>query len=502
VKAVVVGGGQHGLAAAIVLAREGYQTTVVESRPTLGGLCAGEEFHPGYSHVGIHHDTELVRPALVRALDLEPRGVTLREAPAVFVPADSPERAGLLDAAELARVGEAAGWASFRAQLRAWSPAIASLLDDPVPPIGPGQPTLPLLRKAMDLRWLGGEALMELLRVGASSAEDWLSEHFADPRIRAALALPALLGSWSGPRSPQSAGLLLLREAVAGAEVVGGPAALIRALVDSARHQGVTLRAETRVESLLVRGGRAVGVRLAGGEELPADRVVSSLDPRRTLLSLLEAGALPVDAEDEIRRWRVRPVVAKVHLALTALPPSRSRPDLQPERWRVVGDVRELERAFDAAKHGRVASEPALDVRIPSLSVPGLAPGGHHVASILVFGVPGNLQGGWTAAARQALLDHTLRRLEADRPGLRSAVAGAEVLAPPDLEQRYGATGGHLMHGEHGLDQLWVGRPGPRFCRHHTPVPGLYLASGGTHPHGGASLAAGWLAGRAAAERR
>lgn len=508
--AIVVGGGHNGLAAACILARGGLRTLVVEARDHAGGLCAGETFHPGYRHVGLHHDTDTVRPWVVEALQLPKHGLKLRDRPPLFLPAapDELPEGGILvdDDPDLARAergltGDVEGWKRLRALIVELRPLLAPLLDAPAPQIRRNAPLWPLVKHAFHLRRGGAERLMDLARLGTLSAEDWLGEYLADPRLRAGLSLGALHGTFMGPLSPQSAGLVLLRELASGQEVAGGPQALVAALLAAATERGVTVRTGAAVERLRVARGRVAGVTLATGEALDAPIVISALDPRRTLLDLVAPAELPDVVEDEVRAVRVRATSAKLHLALSR-PPAFSCREGAFERVRVATDPRTVERAFDAAKHRRLPEIPALDVRIPTVSDPSLAPAGHHVASVHVFGVPYAPEGGWTSDARDALLARTLAVLEGVAPGLGATVVAAELLVPPDIEARYGVTGGHPMHGEHALDQLWVGRPGPLLSGHATPIAGLYLASGGTHPHGGASGAAGVAAARIAVEAR
>lgn len=263
----------------------------------------------------------------------------------------------------------------------------------------------------------------------------------------------------------------------------------------------MTVRTRSPVAQIRVVRGRVAGVTLADGGTVDAELVVSALDPRRTLLDLVAPDALPVALEDEARAVRTRATSAKLHLALSRAPTFSCREGLF-ERFRVVTDPLGVERAFDSAKHRRLPTAPALDVRIPSVSDPTLAPAGSHVASIHVFGVPYAPDGGWTPDARAQLLDAAIGTLERVAPDVRSSILGAELLTPPDIEARYGVTGGHAMHGEHALDQLWIGRPGPLLSGYSTPIHGLYLASGGSHPHGGASAAAGVAAARIAVEAR
>lgn len=509
--AIVVGGGHNGLAAAAVLGKTGKRTLVLEARDHAGGLCAGEAFHPGYRHVGFHHDADTVRPWVLDALLLANHGVALRDRPPLFLPAAPGETpgSGLLvhDDAEVSKgellvVSDHEGFARYRAFVDALRPLVALMLDAPAPRIDDGAPVWPLLTSAWAARRLGTGLLLEASRAVMTSAEDFLGEYVAHPRLRAGLALGGLLGAYMGPRSPQSAGLVLLREAVAGKEIVGGPAKLVEALLAAARACGVELRTNTAVEQIRVEGGRVRGVVLRGGEVLEAPIVVSALDPRRTLLDLVPPADLPLRVEDEARAVRTRATSAKLHLALSHAPVFTCR-ERQFERIRVVTDTTMIERAFDDAKHGRLPAAPPLDIRVPTVADPTLAPPGHHVLSIHVFGVPYAPAGdgaGWSAGAREKLLDAVLGVLAKVAPGLPASVVAAELLVPPEVEARYGATGGHPMHAEHALDQLWIGRPGPTLARHATPIHGLFLGSAGTHPYGGASAAAGVWAARGALE--
>lgn len=508
--AIVVGGGHNGLAAACVLAKSGRRTLCIEARDHAGGLCGGEMFHPGYRHVGVHHDSDTVRPWILDALQLANHGLALRDRPPLFLPAAPGETpgSGLLvtdtgpGAAEASRgellvVSDHEGYARLRKLIDAARPLVAQLLDAPAPRIGQDAPVWPLVQSAWTARRQGTGLLLELARAATLSAEDWLGEYLSHPRLRAGLALGPLIGTFMGPLSPQSAGMVLLREAIAGRDVVGGPAMLVDALLAAARHHKVEVRCGAAVEQIRVEGGVVRGVVLRGGESIDAPIVVSALDPRRTLLDLVPPLELPLRTEDEARAVRVRATSAKLHLAVSHAPVFTCR-ERQFERVRVVTDGLQIERAFDDAKHGRLPSAPPLDIRIPTVADPTLAPPGHHVLSVHVFGVPYAPAGGWSSGAREKLLDAVLAVLAKVAPGLPASVVAAELLAPPELEARYGATGGHPMHGEHALDQLWITRPGRTLSSHATPIRGLFLGSGGTHPYGGASGAPGVWAARGA----
>lgn len=481
-KVCVVGGGPNGLAAAVVLAREGCEVTVLDAAPGFGGTSAGGELHPGYRHAGLLHDTGLLRPFVRVATELDRHGLALRPAPATHVPG----------------AGPAAPFPALPATVR---PIVQSVLDEPVPALGPDAPLWPLIKRAFAARRLGGEVLTELMRVGVLAAEDWLAEFEPDPVRRAAHALPALLGAYMGPRSPHSAGLLLLGRSLGGEEVVGGAAGLAAALQQAAVAWRVTLRADARVDAVLVDRHAVRGVRLASGEELRADVVLAAIDPKTLVTKLLPPGTFPPVVEDQALHVRTRVTHAVVHLAWSAYP-AFADGAAPAERYAVVRDPRALERAFDDARHGRMPADPALWVSVPTLGGGGAAPPGHHVATVQVFGAPGALRGGWTPDRERELLDRVLDALARHQPGVRDVTVAHEVVTAPTIEARYGLAGGHLWHGERALDTLWVGRPGPGLCRHSTPVRGLFLASPGVHPGTGGVGASGVMAARAALEGR
>jgi phytoene dehydrogenase-like protein len=352
----------------------------------------------------------------------------------------------------------------------------------------------------------------------ADLAADW----FDDPRLQAAVAARGIFGRMAGPRSAGTSIELLLHTARTGWAIAGSadvessvddPA---RPLVRAAERAGVRLRTGARVSQVLVEDGRAVGARLESGEELRADLVVSNADPKRTLLSLVDAQWLSPELVGDVQQIRSAGVVAKVHLALAALPrfaalahlPDAEQARLLAGRVQVGASVDELERAYDAAKYGGFSERPYLELTIPSLGGEGLAPEGHHVVSIHAQFAPRALRlapagGGersteppW-ASARESFARTIVARLEEHAPGLASSVVAQQVLTPEDLERDYGLTGGHMHHGEHAIDQLVVMRPVYGWACYRTPVRGLYLCGAGTHPGGGVHGACGFNAARA-----
>ena len=281
--------------------------------------------------------------------------------------------------------------------------------------------------------------------------------------------------------------------------MVGGPAALATALEKAARAADVEIRTSAAVERIRVENGRASGVTLASGEAIDAATVVATSDPKRAFLDLIPPGTLPIRVEEEFRRIRMRGTAAKVHLALDGPLELAARPGQRWERVRIGGGhVDDLERAFDAVKYRDVAARPHLEIRVPSVVDPTLAPDGHHVVSILVSYVSHDVEGGWTDKRRADLLESVVATLERYAPEVRRRIVGQELLTPADIEERYALTGGQLHHGEPALDQMLVLRPAPSAARYRTAVPGLYLGGSGSHGGGGVTFAAGLLAAEAA----
>jgi phytoene dehydrogenase-like protein len=278
--------------------------------------------------------------------------------------------------------------------------------------------------------------------------------------------------------------------------VRGGPGALTRALAAAARAAGAEIRTGTAVERIVLRDGRVEGV-VAGGQEIRAEKVVSSADPKTTFLRLIDPADLTPDFAEKMRHYRAAGTLAKVNLALAALPDFGASVAALSGRIHIGPELDYLERAFDHAKYGELSAEPWLDVSIPSILDPGMAPAGAHVVSIYVHYAPYRLRQGDWARSRGALLGATMGVLERHAPGIGKQVVAAQVLTPADLEAECGLAGGHIFHGELALDQLFTMRPLLGFARYASPIGGLYLCGGGTHPGGFMTGASGRLAARA-----
>ncbi|MCH7885662.1 MAG: NAD(P)/FAD-dependent oxidoreductase [Planctomycetes bacterium] len=508
--AVVIGAGLNGLTAAAVLARAGRSVIVLERRPVVGGLAAGEEFHPGYQSVGLLHDTTGLLPEVVERLDLTRHGLRRAERPPSVFAASRADGGLLLHhdpdeaADELNRscARDIEPYARFRAFVGRIKPIARRLFTD-LPPdwLGKGLAALPaLLSGGFALRRLGRIDMMELLRLGPMSVADGLDEQFENPLLKSALALPALLGCFAGPFSPGTNAALFRYELLAGGAVAGGGSSIVDALVGAARAAGVEIQTARTVTGMMVGADGVTGVVCDDGEPVHGKFVLSSCDPKITF-SLLGAHPVSSVVVQGIRAYRMRGLTAKVNLALSKPLRFRCRPDLEVEFARTGQALPEMERAFDAAKYGRFSDTPVLDVHVPSVANSELAPVGHAVVSILVHGVPYDLAEGWSDARREALGNVVVSTLSSYAVDLDASIVAREVLTPLDIEERYAVTGGHVYHGEHALDQLLV-RPARSCARYLTPIDGLYLCGSGSHPGGGITCAPGFIAANTIAKNR
>jgi len=494
---LVLGGGHNGLAAASMLAKSGRKVTVLEANPVLGGLAASHEFHPGYHMPGVYEDTSLVRPWVLESLDIK----LARKPRATIVMPSRGQSEGEIRLAPDTKDGlsgavstaDKNAWDDFRTQVDALKPALLGLLDRA--PLSSEDSIWTLGRAAWSVRKLGKKAMMDLVRVGPMCVADFLRDVFPTEHLRAGLSYGALEGTFTGPWSAHTAVLLLLREVMSAGRIEGGSPALITALEATAKRHGVTLRTGAKVDRILVAGDGVRGVRLASGEEILADTVLSTLDPKATFLKLIGPPWLPLEVADGARVYRMRGATALALLGLNG--PLTTHAGTAVEALRTGETLDEVEKAFDAAKYRRFALAPALSVTVPSMSDATLAPPGHHVAVVRVHAASYDLEGGWTESAKAACLEATLGQLAAYCPRVRDQVTTMQLITPVDLETRFGLHGGHLLHGELAPDQLLSFRPSLATGRYATPIAGLFIGGGASHPGGGLTAGPGALAAKA-----
>jgi phytoene dehydrogenase-like protein len=401
---------------------------------------------------------------------------------------------------------DAARYPEFVAALQNLGAFVNTLLEATPPPITGGSPAdaWSLLKTGRRFRALGRTDGFRLLRWAPMAVADLVAEWFETDLVRAAIAARGIVGTAQGPWSAGTGAVFLMNAAVdpvpggSSVTVRGGPGALTRAMAEAAIEAGAEIRTGAEVARTLVRDGRAIGVVLSDGTELLARAVVSNADPRRTLLGLVDPDDLEPGFRQKMSNFRCLGTAAKVNLALSQLPAFEG---LSPEnlhgRLHVGPGIDYLERAADAAKYGRISPEPYLDVTIPSLGDPSLAPPGAHVMSIYVQYAPYRLAAGldWQDE-RRTLEDIVVRTLARYAPRIGEAIVARQVITPLDLERTFGFSGGHPLHGEPALDQLFTMRPILGWAQYRTPIAGLYLCGSGTHPGGGVTGGPGQNAAR------
>jgi phytoene dehydrogenase-like protein len=493
---VVIGAGHNGLIAAAFLAKAGLKTLVLERTDRVGGGVRMSEIAPGFRCPTLAH-TAIVDPAIVRALALERHGLEIVQ-PEAHVCAPTldgraltlwrdPTRA--LREIDAFSPRDAARYVPFLESVRRISGVLATALGS-VPPsfdAPTARDVFEGLKLGRAFRALGKTDAHRLMRWIPTPVADLVGEWFESEPLRATVAAGGVLGSFLGPRSAGSSLVLLLLSAIHGHPIAngwctrGGAGAVSDALAEAARQAGAVIRTDTAVERIEVTADAARAVTLASGEPIAARAIVSSVDPKCTLLKMIDPIHLAPELVRRVQHIRARGTLAKVNYAVSALPDvaNQSAAALS-GRIRLAPDVEAIERAFDVAKYGGFSNEPWIELTIPSITDPSLAPDGAHVVSAYVQYAPYALRGTTWDDEREQLGEAATRTIGRYAPGFESSVVARQVITPLDLERVYGFTGGHVFHGELALDQLFMGRPVLGWTRHTTPIRNLYLCGAGT----------------------
>jgi phytoene dehydrogenase-like protein len=514
--AIVIGGGHNGLVCAAYLARSGQRVLVLERREQIGGAAVSQEVFPGFTFSVFSYVVSLLRPEIIRDLDLPRHGLHILPLESTLTPlADGDYLAQCNDhdqnRRELARhsLRDAEAYDDLGRVLHRMARAVKPLLGmmPPDPASLHPRDLAGLARLGGHLRDLGAEDFHALHKLLTMSSADYLDEWFETEALKATKSASGIIGTLLGPRSPGTA-YVLLHHYMGELDGVfrawgfakGGNGSVSAAIAAAARRFHADIRTAAPVAKVIVKGGGAIGVALESGEEIHAKIVVSGADSRRTFLELVGAEHLSDEFVAAIRRIRYRGASGKVNLALAELPRFTCLPEAGPFLRGAISispSVDYLERAYDEAKYGEFSRRPYLDIVIPSLLDPAMAPPGKHVMSIFAQYAPYALNGGWSDARREAFGDAVIDTLAEYAPNLKGAILHRQVITPADIERTVGLTEGNIFQGELSLQQMFFLRPVPGWAQYATPVRGLYQCGAGTHPGGGVMGASGRNAARA-----
>ncbi len=511
--AIVIGGGHNGLVNAAYLAKAGKKVLVLERRHVLGGAAVTEEIVPGFLFSECSYVVSLLRPEIIRELDLPRHGLEILPLDGTFTPMPNGDY--------LWRMND---HARTQREIRRHSRVDAEAYDEfskmmtpmcrfvkPILSMIPPDPTTLRPKDLQRLYFLGqrfrdlsSDERYTLIQLMTMSAADFLDQWFETDVLKATMSASGIIGTFLGIRSPGTAYVLLhhYMGEIDGAFRSwgfsrGGTGAISNAIAAAARELGVEIRTQASVEKILVKNGRTAGIALKSGEEISASVVSSSVDPHLTFEKFIDANELPGDFLESVRRYKFRGSSGKVNLALDALPDFKSMPGQGAHLRGAISispSIEYMERAYDDAKYGRYSRKPYIDMVIPSLTDPSVAPPGKHVLSCFVQYAPYKLaQGNWDEQ-REAFGDTVINTIAEHAPNIKKIIIARQVLTPLDLEREFGLTQGNIFQGELSLEQLFFLRPVPGWAYYRTPIDNLYMCGSATHPGGGIMGAPGRIA--------
>jgi phytoene dehydrogenase-like protein len=523
--AIIIGGGHNGLVAAAYLARAGKKVVVLERRHIVGGAAVTEEIFPGYKFTEFSYVVSLLRPEIIRDLELPRHGLKILPLPSTFTPTENGDYLAAWDDHDLTR-----------RELYRHSPRDAEAYDEyarvmaraakaikPIINLIPPDPTslhprdlFNLLKVGQYAAGLSENELYTIAKLVTQSSADLLEEWFETDALKGTKAASGIIGTFLGPRSPGTAYVLLhhyMGEIDGAFRAWGfaknGSGGVSGSIHNAAIALGVEIRVNAGVKQVIVKNESAVGVALENGDELYAKVVMSAADPKRTFLQFVEAKHFPDEFVTSIQNFRTRGSSGKVNIALSELPNFTALPFqgkghdsvLHRGAVSISPSIDYIERAYDDAKYGQISKRPYLDMIFPSMIDPDMAPPGQHVMSCFVQYAPYDLEGGWNPSAgsgqahpRDQLGEAVISTIEDYAPNIRQCIVGMQVISPKDIEAIAGITGGNIFHGELLLHQIFFLRPVPQWADFRTPLKGYYFGASGAHPGGGVMGAAGMLA--------
>ena len=511
---IVIGGGHNGLVNAAYLARAGKKVLVLERRHVLGGAAVTEEVFPGFKFSVCSYVVSLLRPEIIRDLDLPRHGLEILPLDGTFTPMSNGNylwrvndhgktrreiaRHSRVDAEAYDEFGKA-----MQAMCRFVKPILSMVPPDPTT-LNPKE-LMKMLFIGRRFQGLTSEDKYNQVQLMTMSAVDFLDQWFETDVLKATMSASGIIGTFLGVRSPGTAYVLLhhYMGEIDGAFrswgfARGGTGAISNAIADAAREAGAEIRTQASIAKIIVKGGKAKGVVLANGDEINADIISSSVDPRHTFIHFIEDGLLPEEFLEQVRRYKFRGSSGKVNLALDALPSFKCMPGPGAHLRGAISispSVEYMEKAYDDAKYGDFSRRPYVDIVIPSLTDPSVAPPGKHVLSCFVQYAPYKLRPGlnWDDQ-KEAFGNNVIDTIAEHAPNIKDIILHKQVLTPLDLEREFGLSEGNIFQGELSLEQLFFLRPVPGWAQFRTPIKNLYMCGSATHPGGGIMGAPGRLA--------
>ncbi len=519
--AIVIGGGHNGLVHAAYLARAGRKVLVLERRHVLGGAAVTEEVFPGFKFSVCSYVVSLLRPEIIRELDLPRHGLEILPLDGTFTPMPSGDYLWRMNdhartRREIARHSrtDAEAYDEYALAMVEMARFVKPILEMTPPDPWSLHPRelARMLFLGRRFRGLSAGDRYNQVQLMTMSAVDFLDQWFETDVLKATMSASGIIGTFLGVRSPGTAYVLLhhYMGEIDGAFrswglARGGTGSISNAIAAAAREAGVEIRTEAPIAKILVREGRTRGVVLANGDEIEADIVSSSVDPRITFMRMLGEEHLPPEFVEGVSRYKFRGSSGKVNMALDGLPNFTCLPG---EGHHLRGAISispgidYMERAYDDAKYGRFSRHPYIDIVIPTLTDPSIAPPGKHVMSCFVQYAPYHLAESNWDAEREAFGDTVVNTIAEYAPNFKDLILHRQVVTPLDLERDWGLSEGNIFQGELSLEQLFFLRPVPGWANYRTPVKGLYMCGSATHPGGGIMGAPGRNAAHAVLQDR
>jgi phytoene dehydrogenase-like protein len=504
VDCIVIGAGHNGLVSAAYLAKAGKSVLVLEAKNQIGGAAATREFVPGYSVSSCAHLLHGLPQKLITELDLMKHGLQFAATslPTWSLPVDGSAvkiQHGVASGAELSDKDKMA-YVTFMKKMNKFANVMLHILNTKPPRLSleAWSERFSMLQVGLKVRLLGKRDMREFLRIIGMNMYDLLTEHFDNSLLRGAIGMDAALGAEHGPRSPGTVLNYLYRlagEVAAGSNGIvqpaGGMGSVSAALAKAVQAAGGEIQLNAKVARIIVADDKVSGVILESGVAINASYVLSNADPKTTLLKILGTANLDAGMVRKVHHVRSKGLAAKVHIALSGKPQFRGLHDNgAPARFIISPSIDYLELSFNPSKYREVPREPSMEISIPTLADPTMAPNGKHILSAIVQFVPYDL-GADPVAARAELKENILSTLERHAPGIREQVTAFELLTPQDLEAEFGMTGGHWHHAALTFDQFFFTRPVPGAAQYAMPIGGLVLCGAGAHPGGGVMGIAG-----------